>query len=142
MTRPSRAALFAVISSKMFPAWHRLVGGRIRSDLRFGNTSTWNTFPLSSISAAERERIITAGQAGDERFGPVDAVGFGFPWSKHGGRLSSLSQDLSGILRVGQQLVCDRSALLSAHDSSVAGSAPSAILACETPTVRASSTEI
>lgn len=55
--------LFAVISSKMFLAWQRLVGGRIKSDLRFGNTSTWNTFPFPSISAAERERIITAGQA-------------------------------------------------------------------------------
>lgn len=63
LTRPSRAALFAVISSKMFLAWHRLVSARIKSDLRFGNTSTWNTFPFPSISAAERERIITAGQA-------------------------------------------------------------------------------
>jgi len=53
--------LFATISSAMFLAWQRLVGGRIKSDLRFGNTLTWNTFPLPELTASERQKIITAG---------------------------------------------------------------------------------
>ena len=54
--------LFAVISSAMFLTWQRLVGGRIKSDLRFGSTSVWNTYPFPEVTPAERARLIDAGQ--------------------------------------------------------------------------------
>src|SRR5699024_2092393 len=36
---------FAILSSSMFIAWQKAVGGRLKSDLRFASTLTWNTFP-------------------------------------------------------------------------------------------------
>ncbi|WP_027020453.1 DNA methyltransferase [Corynebacterium sputi] len=54
--------LFALISSSMFITWQRAVGGRIKSDLRFSNTLTWNTFPVPSLDEATKRKIITAGQ--------------------------------------------------------------------------------
>ncbi len=54
--------LFGLISSSMFIAWQRTIGGRLKSDLRFSNTVVWNNFPLPEISAAEREAIIQAGE--------------------------------------------------------------------------------
>lgn len=54
--------LFSLISSSMFITWQRAVGGRIKSDLRFSNTLTWNTFPVPNIDGATRERIIQAGK--------------------------------------------------------------------------------
>jgi len=54
---------FAVISSSAFVTWQKAVGGRIKSDLRFSNTLTWNTFPLSAVTEAQRAAIITGGQA-------------------------------------------------------------------------------
>ena len=53
--------LFALISSSMFLAWQEAVGGRIKSDLRFGSTLTWNTLPLPPIDHDVRSRIIDAG---------------------------------------------------------------------------------
>ncbi len=53
---------FGVISSSMFMAWQRAVGGRLKSDLRFSNTLTWNTFPLPATSDAAREAICEAGR--------------------------------------------------------------------------------
>jgi len=53
---------FAVISSSAFIAWQRAVGGRIKSDLRFSNTLTWNTFPLPSLTDAERASVIAGGR--------------------------------------------------------------------------------
>ena len=55
--------LFAVISSTMFLSWQRMVGGRIKSDLRFANTITWNNYPFPQLSNTERERVIAAGTA-------------------------------------------------------------------------------
>ncbi|WIE66203.1 class I SAM-dependent DNA methyltransferase [Curtobacterium sp. MCLR17_036] len=55
--------LFGVISSSMYMAWQRTVGGRIKSDLRFGNTITWNSFPFPQLTESERQRIIDAGKA-------------------------------------------------------------------------------
>ncbi|MDN5816252.1 MAG: class I SAM-dependent DNA methyltransferase [Micrococcaceae bacterium] len=52
---------FAVISSSAFVAWQKAVGGRIKSDLRFSNTLTWNTFPLPTVSTAQRAAIIEGG---------------------------------------------------------------------------------
>lgn len=54
---------FAVISSSAFIAWQRAVGGRIKSDLRFSNTLTWNTFPLPFLTDQQRTAIIVGGQA-------------------------------------------------------------------------------
>lgn len=54
--------LFGLISSSMFIAWQRTVGGRIKSDLRFANTLTWNTFPLPAIDDKTRQKIIDAGK--------------------------------------------------------------------------------
>ena len=52
---------FAVISSSAFIAWQRMVGGQIKSDLRFSNTLVWNTLPLPELSEAERGKLIEAG---------------------------------------------------------------------------------
>ncbi|MGY2119176.1 class I SAM-dependent DNA methyltransferase [Nocardia gipuzkoensis] len=54
--------VFALISSAMFIAWQRAVGGRIKSDLRFNKLLTWNTFPLPPASREIRKEIIAAGQ--------------------------------------------------------------------------------
>ena len=53
---------FALISSSMFITWQRTAGGRIKSDLRFANTLTWNTFPVPEVDETTRKRIIKAGQ--------------------------------------------------------------------------------
>ncbi|HEU4677988.1 MAG TPA: DNA methyltransferase, partial [Terrimicrobiaceae bacterium] len=54
---------FAAISSSAFIAWQRAVGGRIKSDLRFSNTLTWNTFPLPELTHQQRIEIIEGGKA-------------------------------------------------------------------------------
>ncbi|KQQ52896.1 hypothetical protein ASF68_11610 [Plantibacter sp. Leaf314] len=54
---------FAVISSSMFIAWQRVVGGRIKSDLRFNKLLSWNTFPLPPFAGQQRLDLIAAGQA-------------------------------------------------------------------------------
>lgn len=54
--------LFAVISSSMFMAWQRLVGGAIKSDPRFSKEVSWNTFPLPDLSSNLRGKIVECGQ--------------------------------------------------------------------------------
>ena len=54
--------LFGLISSSMFMAWQKAIGGRIKSDLRFSNTLVWNNFPLPTISDVLTQDIIGAGQ--------------------------------------------------------------------------------
>ncbi|WP_277100359.1 DNA methyltransferase [Corynebacterium riegelii] len=54
--------LFGLISSSMFITWQRAVGGRLKSDLNFANTLTWNTFPVPELTEQQRQRIIKAGQ--------------------------------------------------------------------------------
>lgn len=53
---------FATISSSAFIAWQRVVGGRLKSDLRFSNTLTWNTFPLPRLNDSLRAAIIAGGR--------------------------------------------------------------------------------
>jgi hypothetical protein len=53
--------LFPVLSSAMFMAWLRTIGGRIKSDLRFSGPMVYNTFPLPPVGADQRERIVDAG---------------------------------------------------------------------------------
>ncbi|MBL3698998.1 class I SAM-dependent DNA methyltransferase [Leucobacter luti] len=55
--------VFAIASSAAFIAWQRAVGGRLKSDPRFANTLTWNTFPVPIPKEAQREAIIEAGSA-------------------------------------------------------------------------------
>lgn len=54
--------LFGLISSSMFMAWQRTIGGKIKSDLRFSNTLVWNTFPLPELTDKQRTSIIKAGE--------------------------------------------------------------------------------
>lgn len=53
---------FSIISSAMFIAWQRAVGGRIKSDLRFNKLLTWNTFPLPHTNERARRDIVAAGK--------------------------------------------------------------------------------
>lgn len=53
---------FSLISSSMFIAWQRTVGGRLESRLRFGSTLTWYTFPAPALDKKTRQRIIKAGK--------------------------------------------------------------------------------
>lgn len=54
--------VFAIISSSMFIAWQRAIGGQIKSDLRFANTVVWNNLPLPEISEEQRRKVIAAGR--------------------------------------------------------------------------------
>src|SRR5699024_4579881 len=50
------------ICAAIFMSWQRAIGGRIKSDLRFASTVTWNTFPVPLLGEEPRERIIKAGK--------------------------------------------------------------------------------
>ena len=54
---------FGLMSSAMFITWQKTIGGRIKSDLRFGSTLTRYTFPVPELEEVARKKIITAGQA-------------------------------------------------------------------------------
>lgn len=54
---------FAIIESSMFITWQSAVGGRLKSDYRFGPLVVWNNLPLPALSADMRERIIAAGKS-------------------------------------------------------------------------------
>lgn len=54
--------LFSLISSSMFITWQKTIGGRLKSDLNFSATLTWNTFPFPDISKESRRKIISAGK--------------------------------------------------------------------------------
>ena len=53
---------FAMLSSSMYLTWQKTVGGRLKSDLRFGSTITWTNLPLPPLNEVQRTRIIAAGQ--------------------------------------------------------------------------------
>jgi len=53
---------FAAMSSGMFIAWQKAIGGRLESRLRFASTLTWYTFPFPVLNDKQREEIIAAGQ--------------------------------------------------------------------------------
>ena len=52
---------FALLSSSMFITWQKTVGGRLKSDVSFGSTLTWHTFPLPTLDESHHERIVAAG---------------------------------------------------------------------------------
>lgn len=54
--------LFGLISSSMFMAWQRTVGGKLESRLRFSNTVVWNNFPVPELDTQQRDAIIGAGR--------------------------------------------------------------------------------
>ncbi|WP_263310860.1 DNA methyltransferase [Brachybacterium atlanticum] len=54
--------IFAIASSAMFNAWMKAVGGRLKSDLSFSSTITWNNFPLPEVSEKLREQVISGGR--------------------------------------------------------------------------------
>jgi hypothetical protein len=49
-----------VVSSAMFIAWMKAIGGRLESRLRFSKTFTYNTFPLPEVSEKNRAAIVDA----------------------------------------------------------------------------------
>ncbi|MBY6382921.1 class I SAM-dependent DNA methyltransferase [Rhodococcus erythropolis] len=55
--------LLGILSSSMFIAWMRAIGGRIKSDLRFSNTFTYNTFPMPAVTDRQRRSIAEAAAA-------------------------------------------------------------------------------
>jgi hypothetical protein len=54
--------LFAVISSAIFMAWQRTIGGRLESRIRFSSTIVWNNLPLPALSSSVRAELIEAGK--------------------------------------------------------------------------------
>jgi hypothetical protein len=54
--------IFAIASSSMFITWMKTVGGRMKSDLSFSSTITWNNFPLPAIAHDRRRAIEDAGR--------------------------------------------------------------------------------
>ncbi|WP_241519543.1 DNA methyltransferase [Bifidobacterium callitrichidarum] len=49
---------FSIIESRMFMAWQKAVGGRIKSDCRFSNTIVWNNLPLPRLSETAKAKIM------------------------------------------------------------------------------------
>lgn len=54
---------FAIISSSMYLAWQKTVGGRLKSDPSFSSTIVWNNLPLPGVEPALRTKIADAGKA-------------------------------------------------------------------------------
>ncbi|SKE39854.1 N-6 DNA Methylase [Mycobacteroides abscessus subsp. massiliense] len=52
--------VFGILSSSMFIAWMRAIGGRIKSDLRFSSTFVYNTFPLPPLTTEQRQAVTEA----------------------------------------------------------------------------------
>lgn len=75
---------FAVISSSMFLSWQRVVGGRIKSDLRFNKLLTWNTFPLPNLDSKQRADLIAAGQAVLDARAQYPGVSLATLYERHG----------------------------------------------------------
>jgi hypothetical protein len=50
----------AILSSSMFMVWQKAIGGRIKSDLRFSKTFTYNTFPLPTLSKKQYAEMCSA----------------------------------------------------------------------------------
>ncbi|WP_370513876.1 type IIL restriction-modification enzyme MmeI [Corynebacterium sp. zg331] len=54
---------FALASSSMFIAWQKTVGGRLKSDIRFANPLTWNTFPVPELNKRLAQQSSKPGRA-------------------------------------------------------------------------------
>lgn len=53
---------FSIIESRMFMAWQKGIGGRLKSDYRFSNTVVWNNLPLPHVDDDLKDKIIEAGK--------------------------------------------------------------------------------
>jgi hypothetical protein len=53
---------FAILSSAMFMAWQKAIGGRMKSDIRFAVRTVWNNFPVPQLTVCTREALIAAGE--------------------------------------------------------------------------------
>jgi len=53
---------FALLSSSMYLAWQKAVGGRLESRIRFSSTVAWSNFPVPDLDEKIREALIKAGQ--------------------------------------------------------------------------------
>ncbi|GAA4757820.1 class I SAM-dependent DNA methyltransferase [Modestobacter marinus] len=51
---------FGIVSSAMFVTWMKTIGGRLKSDLSFSGTFTYNTFPLPTVTDRARLAITKA----------------------------------------------------------------------------------
>jgi hypothetical protein len=56
-----KGLLFSLASSSMFITWQKTIGGRLKSDIRFASTLTWNTFPVPDLADDDQKKIIAAG---------------------------------------------------------------------------------
>jgi hypothetical protein len=52
----------AIVSSSMFMVWQKAIGGRIKSDLRFSKTFTYNTFPLPGLTSKQYTAMCAAAE--------------------------------------------------------------------------------
>ncbi len=111
---PSGVA-FAVISSSMFISWQRVVGGRLKSDLRFNKLLSWNTFPLHPLTAAQRSELIAAGQVVLEARALYPDASLATLYERHGipGPLLDAHRALD---RVVDKLIARRARVASEHD--------------------------
>jgi hypothetical protein len=50
--------VFGVVSSAMFMVWMKTIGGRLKSDVSFSNTYTYNNFPHPLVVPKVKQRII------------------------------------------------------------------------------------
>ncbi len=55
--------VFGLLTSKMHMIWVRTIGSKMGTGLRYSATLCYNTFPLRSLSAAEKERVSEAAMA-------------------------------------------------------------------------------
>lgn len=53
---------FALLSSSMYIAWQKAVGGRLESRVRFSSTVAWSNFPVPELDDKTRANLIKAGQ--------------------------------------------------------------------------------
>ncbi len=50
----------AIVSSSMFMVWQKAIGGRLKSDLRFSKTFSYNTFPLPTLTEKQYAAMCAA----------------------------------------------------------------------------------
>lgn len=62
MAEDADGFLMGVLSSSMFIAWMKAIGGRLKSDPRFSGTYTYNTFPFPKVTPKQRQAIVDAAQ--------------------------------------------------------------------------------
>lgn len=54
--------IFAILNSSVFNIWNRKISGRLKSDYRISAEITYNNFPLSALSEAQRNSLSVLGE--------------------------------------------------------------------------------